>query len=661
MIEFGSLPLRAFSPKFGKGPFSYGMTLHKGGNVFEDIGGAVSDAGQSVANVVSDVGTSIDNAVIQPAIDDPAGTVVKIGAIAAAPVTGGASLYAIPAYTAAKAIAAGVPLEDAAKMTAISAAAAYAGVSVADYVGTLAEFGTDIGSQQTAMLAAQNVGIGTGNVASTAAGQIAGGAAGGALVSGATGGDIGQGLLSGATSGAVGAGVGAAVDAGAGLFNNIASQTNTGSTKMDEFYNTTPVYDFSTLLNPVASTNAPMEDWLAQSGYYDNPANIGTYTPPTASDFSTVNYGQNSGDVEAQAGGYYGGAAPVNPYTNMSDAELTAALANTPSFIGSGGNSSTAMNLLKQYGSAAVKALLGGAGSAAQRATFGLGPSQAQGGGLLSAAGNYLLSANQLSGLRNAYAQNVAGQQQATQQAVSQAGFTPVGTTTAFGQSNFGFDPVTGKLTSAGYTATPELASQRQRLFGMGVQALPTTADTQAIQQQYIAQQQGLLAPSREQKLAQLENKQYQTGRTGLATGGTMAGYAPGQAGLMQTNPELAAYYNSLAQQDAQLVANAPTYAQNQLNAQIATGTGLFGAANTLEGYAQQPLALSSALGTAASTAGAKAGYYGLLGNQSALQTQLLGQQQNIYGTGQAIGSAVNPLLTAAQGGLNTAIGNWLA
>jgi hypothetical protein len=129
----------------------------------------------------------------------------------------------------------------------------------------------------------------------------------------------------------------------------------------------------------------------------------------------------------------------------------------------------------------------------------------------------------------------------------------------------------------------------------------------------------------------------------------------------MQTNPELAAYYNSLAQQDAQLAANAPTYAQNQLNAQIATGTGLFGAANTLEGYAQQPLGLSSALGTAASTAGAKAGYYGLLGNQSALQTQLLGQQQNIYGTGQAIGSAVNPLLTAAQGGLSTAIGNWLS
>lgn len=631
-----TLPINAFSPR-ASGPFSYGMTLEGGGGggVVQSVVNAVSDAGQSIANVVSDAGTTIDNAVIQPAIDDPVGTVVKIGAIVAAPATGGASLYAIPAYTASKAIASGIPLEDVAVMTAIQTAAAAAGVSVADYVGTMAEFGTSIGSEQTAMLAAQNAGIGTGSVASTAVGQVAGGAASGALQAAATGNEVDLGLLSGATSGAIGAGVGATVDAAAnsGLFNNVVSQANTGNTNM--------------------------EDWLVDSGYYDNPStiNYSDYTtPPLASDFSPVDYGQNSGDVEAQAGGYYGGAAPVNPYTNMSDAELTAALASQ-----NGSDSSTAMNLIKQYGSAAVKALLGGAGTVAQRSALGLKPGQSQSGGLLGAAGNYILSANQLSQLRNAYAQNVAGQQQATQQAVSQAGFTPVGTTTAFGQSNFTFDPTTGKMVSAGYTATPELAAQRQRLFGLGAQALPTTADTQALQQQYIEQQRGLLAPGREQQLASLYNKQFQTGRTGLATGGTMAGYAPGQAGLMQTNPELAAYYNAIGQQDAALAANAPTYAQNQLNAQIATGTGLFGAANTLEGYAQQPLALSSALGTAASTAGAKAGYYGLLGNQAALQTQLQGQQANIYGTGQAIGSAVSPLLTAAQGGLNTVIGNWLS
>ena len=198
-------------------------------------GGGILGAVEDVGQVIGDAGEIIDKNVIQPAVQDPVGTAVKIGAIAAAPATGGASLYAIPAYTATKAIAAGVPIEDVAKMTAISAAATAAGVSVADYVGTLAEFGTEIGSQQTAMLAAQNAGIGTMGAASTAAGQIAGGAIGGAVGQGLAGGNVGQGLLSGATNAALGAGVNNLVDAGAGLFN----QTNTGSTGMDGLFNTT--------------------------------------------------------------------------------------------------------------------------------------------------------------------------------------------------------------------------------------------------------------------------------------------------------------------------------------------------------------------------------------------------------------------------------------
>jgi hypothetical protein len=630
MNDLGSLPLRAFSPRLGRGPFAYGMTLHKGGNVFEDIGGAVSDVGESVGGAIGDVGSFIDDAVIQPAVQDPVGTVVKIAAIAAAPATGGASLYAIPAYTATKALAAGVPLEDAAKMTAISAAAAYAGVSVADYVGTLAEFGTGIGTQQTAMLAAQNVGIGTGSALSTAVGQVAGGAATGGLVSGATGGNVGQGLLGGAVNAGIGAGVNAGVNAGAGLLNGMNfGSTNTGTTGMDELFG--PTY--------------------AELGY-DPYANL------------------NIGDVEAQQGGFYGGPGygyqPENPYTNMSDAELTSVLASQ-----NGGNFTTATNLLKQFGTQAVKSLLGGASNtnnANRRAQLrAQGYTDAQinametGGGLLGAGANYFLNQNQLGQLNTAYGQNVAAQQAATNQAQQQASFTPVGMTTAFGQSNFAFDPTTGKLTSAGYTPTSQVAGQVQNLFGLGASALPTTTNPQAIQEQYIANQRGLLAPGREQALSQLQNRQYQRGTSGLATGGTMAGYAPNAQGLMATNPELAAYYNSLAQEDARLAANAPTYAQNQLNAQIATGTGLFGAANTLEGFAQQPLSLSTALGAASAGAGAKAGYYGLLGNQSAQATQLQGQLAGIYGQGAALGSAVNPLVTAAGQGLGSVIGNWLS
>lgn len=637
-----TLPIRAFSPRVGRSPFALGMTLEGGGGPVswvEDAVSSVGDAFESVGGAISDAGVTIDKAVIQPAIDDPAGTIVKIGAIAAAPVTGGTSLYAIPAYTATKAIAAGVPIEDAAKMTAISAAAAYAGVSVADYVGTLAEFGTGIGSQQTAMLAAQNVGIGTGGVASTAIGQVAGGAAGGALASGATGRDPITGLLTGAAGGAIGAGVGAAVDAGfeaagrkpgfdgitstatgditfndGGLFNNTATgSTNTGTTQM--------------------------EDWLTESGYYDNPANIDTYTPPTAGDFQMGGGSFSDRIIPGELGDIKQDSNGNIILSSGADIQAAQSL---------GFDATTITNYAKQFGTAALKALLGSRGG-----TAGQGMGQ---GGLLGSGANYLLNQNQLGRLNTAYGQNVAGQQAATQTAQEQASFTPVGMTTAFGSSNFGFDPRTGKLTSAGYTPTSQVSGQVQNLFGLGASALPTTTNTQDIQNQYIAQQRGLLAPSREQQLAQLENRQYQTGRTGLATGGTMAGYAPNAQGLMATNPELSAYFNSLAQEDARLAANAPTYAQNQLNQQIATGTGLFGAANTLEGFAQAPLSLSTALGTAGATAGAKAGYYGLLGNQGALATQLQGQQANIYGQGAALGSVVNPLATALNTGITSMI-----
>lgn len=313
---------------------------------------------------------------------------------------------------------------------------------------------------------------------------------------------------------------------------------------------------------------------------------------------------------------------------------------------------SSIMGLVQKYGPTVAKSLLGSA-TGSQGTAGGLLGGTTGTSGLLGAAGNYALSGYQLGQLSNAYNQNVTGQQAATQLAQKQASFTPVGMTTAFGQSNFQFDPTTGQLTSAGYTPTSAVSGQVQNLFGLGAGALPTTTDTQAVQQNYIAQQQGLLAPGREQELAQLRNRQYQRGTGGLATGGTVAGYAPNAQGLMATNPEMAALYNARAQQDATLAANAPTYAQNLLNSQIATGTGLFGAANTLEGYAQQPLALSSSLGTAASTAGAKSGYYGLLGNQAALQTQLQGQQANIYGVGQQISTASNPLLNAAGGVLS--------
>lgn len=618
-------------------------------------GGGLLGAVEDVGGFIGDAGEVIDKNVIQPAIQDPVGTVVKIGAIAAAPATGGASLYAIPAYTATKAIAAGVPIEDVAKMTAISAAATAAGVSVADYVGTLAEFGTDIGSQQTAMLAQQNVGIGTLGPVSTAAGQIVGGATSGAVGSAATGRDPVTGLFTGATNAAIGQGVNLGVDAAGNLFTPSTAPTNvvasnTSGTTSDVGIDPT----YQAWLNAINSGDVVQNRPLTQAELQA----AGITTGNTGMDglFGDFNY-----DVESQLGGFYGGGtAPTATILpgELGDIILDAS-GNVVLTSGSdiqaaqslGFDTSTLTDYAKRFGTAALRSLLG-----VQKGTGGATGTAGTQGGLLGAGANYLLNADQARRVQEAYNQSAATQQLGTNRAIQAATFRPVGVTTAYGQSQFQFDPTTGQLVSAGYTATPQLAAQREKLFTLGAEALPTTTDPLAIQQEYIRQQQGLLAPSREQQFAQLRNRVYQTGRSGLATGGTTAGYTTGAPGLMQTNPEMAAYFNALAREDAALAANAPTYAQDLINKRIATGTGLFTQAGQLEAMAQQPLTLGTSLGTAAATAGSRAGLYGQLGSQGVAQTQLTGQLAGITGRGQALNTAAGAILPAVNQGLLSVI-----
>lgn len=262
-----------------------------------------------------------------------------------------------------------------------------------------------------------------------------------------------------------------------------------------------------------------------------------------------------------------------------------------------------------------------------------------------------------------------AGQQQ---QYAQNAQFRPVGLTTTFGKSNFEIDPTTGMLKSAGYTLAPELQGLQTSLLGGYAPALAQAqgVDTsqlqqgagtlyglgqgylgespEAVRQRYISQQQALVAPENEQVLAGIRNKMFQTGRTGLATGGTMAG------GMAQTNPELAAYYNALARQNAQLAAGAETAAQNQVTfgqGLLRGGAGLeslgyglqtaaydplktqLGLGTQIEALGQQPLGLGSELGGKASSAASAAGQ---LASQAA-QTGLAGQiaQQGLQATQQ--------------------------
>ena len=226
-------------------------------------------------------------------------------------------------------------------------------------------------------------------------------------------------------------------------------------------------------------------------------------------------------------------------------------------------------------------------------------------GGLVSGIANVFTGADST----KAAGEQAAAQQTAAAKAASAAAaFRPVGMTTRFGTSTFTreTDPATGMpyVSSGGYTAAPELQALQsqlfgqfglgaqygqeqaqqlaplspaaQQLFGLGSQYLSTSPEQ--ARADYMASQQAALAPGREQQLAQLRNQQFQTGRTGLATGGTVAG------GMAQTNPELAAYYNSIAQQNLGLASQAEQAAQQRQ----AFGAGLFGTGATLLGTQAQ-------------------------------------------------------------------------
>jgi hypothetical protein len=531
----------------------------------EDVGGFIGDAGEI-----------IDNAVIQPVVDDPVNTAIKLGAYYVGGPLG--SAVASAGISAAQ----GNDIEDIARDAAVSYVAGQVGGQVGGAVA--------------------------GETGSQLAGNLAQGGTSGATSAVLSGRDPVTGLLSGVTNAGISAGVGSVVDAGANLFN----QTNTGSTGMDELFNTTG------------------EDF-----------NMGGIFSGTGEDFN-------------MGGGLYGqfdmNTGTGEDFNLSGNPEFNAYSQAIPGFG----------DYAKQFGIQAAKALFGikTGGTAGQGGTAGGAGTQ---GGLLNAGANYFLSDAARRAIQSSAQQSAQQQLEATRRAEQFATFKPVGVTTAFGQSQFQFDPTTGQLTSAGYTATPQVAAQRERLFTLGAEALPTTADTTELQRQYIAQQQGLLAPSREQQFAQLRNRQFQRGTGGLATGGTTAGYTTGAPGLMQTNPEMAAYFNALAREDATLAANAPTYAQDLLNKRIASGTNLFTQAGNLETMAQQPLTLGTGLGTQVATAGSRAGLYGLTGTQGAAQTQLYGNVANASGQlGQAQGllTGVSPYLQQAG---NYAINNWLA
>jgi hypothetical protein len=239
------------------------------------------------------------------------------------------------------------------------------------------------------------------------------------------------------------------------------------------------------------------------------------------------------------------------------------------------------------------------------------------------------------------------------------AQFRPVGMTTRFGTSQFQIDPVTGRITSAGYTLDPQAKNAQDRLVKLaesglqqaegaqqqfaplqtGAQSLFTLGNKylaqspEQVASDYMKQQLALLQPGRELELANLQNKLQQQGRGGLAVsqGGTYGA----------TTPELQALYNARAMQEAQLAAQAQQAGQQQVTfgagllgtgaqtlgnyyagqqAAYAPYTTAVGQVQALEAAAQQPLTMGINLGQIGAQAGANVGRLGLTGAGESVQ-----------------------------------------
>lgn len=169
------------------------------GDAVETIGDVAEDIVDTVVDVVEDVGKTLEKTV-QAALDDPIRTIATIAAVASGQV------QLIPYINAGATLARGGSFEDALKSYAVSTIAQGVGSYVGDQLGTALEYGTDLGSAQTAMLAQQSGDL-IGNTLGGTIGSAVGAGAAGATAAALTGGDAEQAFLNAIANYGVRAGV----------------------------------------------------------------------------------------------------------------------------------------------------------------------------------------------------------------------------------------------------------------------------------------------------------------------------------------------------------------------------------------------------------------------------------------------------------------------
>lgn len=524
------------------------------------------------------------------------------------------------------------------------------------------------------------LGLATGGLGSTLGSALGIGAAGGTALAGAglgalQGQDLGQIATNAAVGGAAGA-LGSTVGAGTGsqVTGQLAGGTTAGLLRGQDLGTALTGSALNAGANQAAGGLMNVFNAPSSAADYSTGAN---YSLTQGQDVGGLGFKANLGPTDASnpysfntnfgnqdsMGGGTGIQVPTQP-----GATLGSIGANTEASTSN--NNPATQNLISKLLLAGITGNTGINNMATTNQNNNL-LGQLLGGGLTSAGG--LMQGSTTAAAQQAQADAL---RQAGQLASSQAQFRPVGTTTTFGTSNFQVDPTTGQLTSAGYSLSPQLQAYQDQIMGANRQSLndATTLQNlgrsyigqnpQDVAQNWLSQQQALLAPGRDVESARLANQLQQTGRTGVsvAQGG----------GLSAANPEMQALANARAMQDAQLAANAQQFGQQQVNfgqgllsnAYQPFNAGLSTASN-VEQLGQNPLNISSGLAQQSSASGAKAGQLQLGANQAASQAALGAANYNPFATALSglggsslFGSALGNLVGST--GVGSALGNWL-
>lgn len=260
--------------------------------------------------------------------------------------------------------------------------------------------------------------------------------------------------------------------------------------------------------------------------------------------------------------------------------------------------------------------------------------------------GQYLGATQPLTSAQQAYGAGSNVYDLANQAAAQQAGLYGVGQE-MYGLGR-GLSPTAQQFGATGQT----LQGTGADIYSRAAQALPTSYDTTQATQDYYNRMQQLVAPERERQLAQTRQGLFNTGRAGLAIGATQAG------GQLATNPEMAAYYNAMAQQDLNLANQSEQQALSNLAQRTSIGQGLY---NTgLQQYQAGLGAQQQGVGTTQAMAnilgqGIGATQAGLGAGTSAANLYTSGT--GLFGSGADLQNAYLRNITAAQVPLATSLG----